>query len=269
MIRRRLLFVACVGMLAALAAFLAAVSSRSGADSERVHSGHCQTRGHGVMVDADPHCTPGSHAFVNRHIACTARLHPRKDPTERQRHAAFRRYGVPYSQHSRYELDHKVPVFLRGRSSAANLWPQRNYRHSHGAFVHNPKDWLETEYVYPHVCSGRMSVAEALRIFEGDWRKTYRRFPRMTAHNERCAYLQEPPSLRDPRDCNCGALGPDLPLERTAAMARLGERRQGWRGRLANVERLLDEACALPRDDDPWPRIHAALGEVRSMVDGK
>lgn len=27
-------------------------------------------------------------------------------------------------------------------------------------------------------------------------------------HNPRCAYLRDPPSLRDPSDCNCGAIPP-------------------------------------------------------------
>lgn len=30
-------------------------------------------------------------------------------------------------------------------------------------------------------------------------------------HNPRCAFFQEPPGLRDPNDCNCGAIPPLKP----------------------------------------------------------
>lgn len=58
-----------------------------------------------------------------------------------------------------------------------------------------------------------------------------------------------------------------LPFNRPV---RVGSEREGWRARLANVERLLSEALT-GGDGENYPRvdpIEAALAEVRSMIDG-
>jgi hypothetical protein len=55
-------------------------------------------------------------------------------------------------------------------------------------------------------------------------------------------------------------------------MARLGERRQGWRGRLAHVEMLLTEAGRHAVADEAFTaerKIAEALGSVRAMIDGE
>jgi hypothetical protein len=55
-------------------------------------------------------------------------------------------------------------------------------------------------------------------------------------------------------------------------MARLGERRQGWRGRLAHVELLLTEAQAHAVADQAFTaerKIAQALHSVRAMIDGE
>jgi hypothetical protein len=167
--RRRLpLFLSGLILLAALAVYCFVTAGSAGASA-------CHAHGHGLMVTADPQCTPGEHYRVTRRIACTPRLHPRKDPSERLRHEVFHRYGIPYSQHSHYEIDHRIPVFLRGKTTLRNLFPERNYRHRPSAFVWNPKDRLE-DYVHRAVCSGRMPVGRALRIFSGDWRPAYRKY---------------------------------------------------------------------------------------------
>lgn len=37
-------------------------------------------------------------------------------------------------------------------------------------------------------------------------------------HHPRCAWWDEPPTLRDPKDCNCGAI-PPLPPKRKVTSA--------------------------------------------------
>jgi hypothetical protein len=137
----------------------------------------CQTTGSGIMILPDDGCTPGAHAPVTEQIACTAALHPRKDPTTAQRHRAFKDYGVPYSDHAKYELDHRVPVFLHGLTTVKNLWPELNTASATGGgFIHNPKDALEA-YVYRAICwSHKMTAAQGVAIFEGDWAKAYRKY---------------------------------------------------------------------------------------------
>src|SRR5689334_6829319 len=48
----------------------------------------------------------------------------RRHVTEAMRHQVFEAYGIPYSQHTRYELDHLIPRELGGADDVSNLWPQ-------------------------------------------------------------------------------------------------------------------------------------------------
>lgn len=40
------------------------------------------------------------------------------------RRADFARYGLPWSERSRYEDDHLVPLCLGGSDTMANRWPE-------------------------------------------------------------------------------------------------------------------------------------------------
>ena len=44
--------------------------------------------------------------------------------SESLRHQVFTAYDIDYSTHSRYELDHLIPLELGGNNSANNLWPE-------------------------------------------------------------------------------------------------------------------------------------------------
>jgi hypothetical protein len=131
----------------------------------------CALLGSGPFVAPDNACTPGVRADgLTRTVACTPALHPREYVTAAVRRAAVRRYGLdPLT--FRGELDHRVPVFLLGRSTLGNLWPEA------GA-IPNLKDRLEF-YVYRRVCFGDphpMRVRTAAHIFTADWRSAYRRY---------------------------------------------------------------------------------------------
>jgi len=53
-----------------------------------------------------------------------------------------------------------------------------------------------------------------------------------------------------------------------AEFPKVSENRQGWRGRLANVERLLTtvDVAEYPEELD-WPQLREALAELRAMID--
>lgn len=66
----------------------------------------------------------------------------------------------------------------------------------------------------------------------------------MARHNPRCNYLQEPPTLRDPNDCNCGAI-PSLP--RAGGVPRAEDELEQWR-QAKKVEEANLEAGRLQYD---------------------
>ncbi|GAC1319146.1 MAG: hypothetical protein NVSMB12_18320 [Acidimicrobiales bacterium] len=71
-----------------------------------------------------------------------------------------------------YEEDHLVPLEIGGHPTAeANLWPQPRA----GIFGAGTKDKLEN--VVNHlVCDGRMSLADAQKLFMTDWIAAAKRF---------------------------------------------------------------------------------------------
>lgn len=57
-------------------------------------------------------------------ILSTERVAEQSRPSTKIKQTVCRNYGVPWSIHSRYEIDHLVPICCGGDPSAiANLWP--------------------------------------------------------------------------------------------------------------------------------------------------
>lgn len=67
------------------------------------------------------------------------------------------------------ELDHRIPFFLCGANTAANLWPEPYDGAPTSTYVHNRKDQLEAK-VATMVHSGALAVPAAQDLFRGDWR---------------------------------------------------------------------------------------------------
>jgi hypothetical protein len=114
-------------------------------------------------------CTPGAFTVLTRAQAC--------DGTDRPTlRAAVKRevlteYRVPNWTGADGEIDHRLPVFLGGLTTPANLWPEP------GA-IPNRKDRLEF-YVYRRVCfsdPAPMRVRTARRVFLGLWQAYYFHF---------------------------------------------------------------------------------------------
>lgn len=68
--------------------------------------------------------TPGDVMPIDLHTICTQSTRVRRHVTRAIRLAAFRVYGIPYTEHAKYELDHLIPLEAGGSNSLRNLWPQ-------------------------------------------------------------------------------------------------------------------------------------------------
>jgi hypothetical protein len=82
-------------------------------------------------------------------------------------------YGLPPGPHPDFDVDHLIPLCLRGADSDANLWPQ-------------PRPSLEPEWsaertddvehrLCQMVCACELDVAEAQKEISQDWPASYRK----------------------------------------------------------------------------------------------
>jgi hypothetical protein len=78
-------------------------------------------------------------------------------------------YGIPWSQHSKYEFDHLIPRELGGADSESNLWPQPWT----GPYNAHQKDRLENA-LHKAVCAGQMTLDFAQDAISSDWVAAYR-----------------------------------------------------------------------------------------------
>lgn len=135
----------------------------------------CRVQGGGALPD--PACTPGAadpavtQANVQSTICVTGyttRVRPPISYTEPLKKDLVRRYGLTGSLSS-YELDHLVPLEVGGAPrSVHNLWPESRAQHP-GA---DEKDRLENR-LHDQVCQGRVSLADAQRMFEQNWEQAW------------------------------------------------------------------------------------------------
>ncbi|HZD65182.1 MAG TPA: hypothetical protein VE152_03700, partial [Acidimicrobiales bacterium] len=118
----------------------------------------------------DPGRTPGqTFPGVTTAEVCTggwATAH--RDVTGTERHQVFASYGIPYSQHDSYELDHLIPLELGGDNAEANLWPELGH-------IPNLKDHLEN-VLHGDVCSGRVGLATAQHAIATNWWAAYQTY---------------------------------------------------------------------------------------------
>lgn len=110
----------------------------------------------------DPVCTPGAVEPLTREQICTEPTSHRRRVSERTKRAVFLFYGVPWAERGRYEVDHRVPLCAGGSNEETNLWPEPSPGFGE-------KDVVEAR-VCADLCSGRITLEEAQRVFLGDWR---------------------------------------------------------------------------------------------------
>jgi hypothetical protein len=118
----------------------------------------------------NPKLTPGAvFADVTAtqvcHVGYTATV---RDVPESVKKQVFAEYGIAWSEHSKYEVDHFISLELGGSNDIKNLWPEP-YEPQPGA---RQKDVVET-HLHREVCAGRMSLEEAQRQIADDWYAVY------------------------------------------------------------------------------------------------
>lgn len=107
-----------------------------------------------LMTLPDPTLTPGKVVILNKEAVCQTRWgKDRRHVTVAMRKEVFRRYGIPWSDHVRYEVDHKIPRELGGADDLLNLWPQL-WPEAH------IKDHEENR-LHKAVCAGTVTLADA------------------------------------------------------------------------------------------------------------
>jgi len=122
----------------------------------------------------DRHRTPGAvFAGVGAATVCvsgySATVRHVSDSTRR---AVFADYGIAWSTHASYEVDHLVPLELGGDNEIANLWPEPQGTSRNG---YPRKDRLEN-HLHDLVCAGRLSLRTAQRAVATDWVAAYARY---------------------------------------------------------------------------------------------
>lgn len=149
-----------------------AAASSSPALDRTVHAGghafpdHTLTPGATIAgVTAAQVCTSG---WASRHRHVTTAL----------RHQVFAAYGIPYSTHSKYELDHLIPLELGGSNSQRNLWPEvLTDDDSSGP----SKDALEN-HLHALVCSGQLGLHTAQDGISHDWMTMWGLYEHVKVH---------------------------------------------------------------------------------------
>jgi len=113
----------------------------------------------------DPSCTPGSVLTTSTTTICKVGYTTTvRDVSTITKQKVFKEYGIPWSLHSNYEVDHLISLELGGSNDISNLFPE-SYLITNGARV---KDKLEN-YLHAQVCSSKLSITEAQREISTNW----------------------------------------------------------------------------------------------------
>ena len=117
----------------------------------------------------DNACSPGAVLTTSTSIICKVGYTKTvRDVPLSERKKVFAGYGIPYSLHSNYEVDHIVSFELGGSNDIANLFPE-SYLITNGARI---KDKLEN-YLHAQVCSGKLSIDQAQFAISSNWLEYY------------------------------------------------------------------------------------------------
>ena len=116
-----------------------------------------------ILQDSD--CTPGAVLTTDKTVVCkTGYTKTVRAVSESTKKKVFVEYGIPYSQHSNYEVDHLISLELGGGNDISNLWPE-NSTIKNGSLS---KDNFEN-YLHNQVCSGKMTLDEAQKEISSNW----------------------------------------------------------------------------------------------------
>lgn len=131
------------------------------------------------MAMPDPRLTAGeTFAGVTAGQVCTSGWSAaHRNVTMSVRYQVFTSYGIPYANHSSYEVDHLISLELGGDNSIQNLWPEPQTQNDKNG---PDKDALEN-HLHALVCSGRVSLATAERAIATNWVTAWNTYEGMPA----------------------------------------------------------------------------------------
>jgi len=120
--------------------------------------------------DANPKLTdavlraPGFHTGPYRHVPLG------------EKRAVFKAYGIPWSTHAKYEVDHFWSLEVGGSNDIKNLWPEPYHLNVQGKDLGaRTKDKIEDK-LGALVRSGKMTGADARLLIAHDWTIAYIKF---------------------------------------------------------------------------------------------
>ena len=117
----------------------------------------------------DTSCTPGAVLTTDTTVVCKVGYTKTvRDVSLAERKQVFIEYGIPYSQHSKYEVDHLISLEIGGGNDISNLWPEK-VSMTDGSLV---KDKFEN-YLHAQVCSSKMTINQAQAEIASNWLQYY------------------------------------------------------------------------------------------------
>lgn len=155
---------------AILAAAAILLSSGASAASASTYGIQIKTIGCAAnQVSPDSACTPGAILTTDTSVICKSGYTKTvRDVPLSEKKQVFREYGIPWSRHGNYEVDHLISLEIGGSNTISNLWPE-SYFIKNGA---RTKDKFEN-YLHAQVCGGRMAVQGAQQEIATDWLAHY------------------------------------------------------------------------------------------------
>ena len=114
-------------------------------------------------------CSPGDVLTTDTSIVCVSGYTQTvRNVPDSEKQAVFAEYGIPWSEHANYEVDHIISLELGGSNDISNLFPE-SYLIQYNAHV---KDGLEN-HLHSLVCSGALPIATAQAEISSNWVQYY------------------------------------------------------------------------------------------------
>ena len=131
-----------------------------------------QTKTVGCVADKalpDSACTPGAVLTTSTAVICvTGYTKTVRNVPLKVKKQVFAEYGIPYSKHANYEVDHLISLELGGSNDISNLFPE-SYLIKNGA---RTKDKFENS-LHSQVCKGKINIEVAQAMISSNWLKYY------------------------------------------------------------------------------------------------